>query len=498
MNNRTASYSPYFAFASNRAILPAGFIISLLAGAALQAQDLLERAKEAERRSVEFFSQRVAVHGGYVYQVSADLQFREGEGDAGRETVWVQPPGTPAVGTAYLDAYRLTHDQKLLQAAKAAGQCLIDGQLHSGGWQNHIDFDPTLRTKNAYIIDGPRKKKAKNWSSFDDDQTQCAIRFLTQLDQALEFRDQDIHTTVLRALDAVLANQFPNGAWAQGFEELDRKRSYPDVSASIPEDWPRKHPGENYWVYYTLNDGAMATILDSLWTSYDVYEDERYRQAAVHGAEFLLRAQLPEPQPAWAQQYNFDMHPVWARKFEPPAVSGHESQGVIRVLMKTAERTGERRFLKPIPGALAYLERSRLSDGRLARFYELKTNRPLFFTRTYELTYSDDDLPTHYGFKVTADLDKLRTRYEKLAGLTDVKLQDRANRKPSAEKPTAPSEAEVRRVIDALDDRGAWVEEGSLRYVRTEHPVKQVIRSETFVRNLDVLSRYIAAQSRSQ
>ena len=41
----------------------------------------------------------------------------------------------------------------------------------------------------------------------------------------------------------------------------------------------------------------------------------------------------------------------------------------------------------------------------------MRSNKPLHFTREYELTYSDDDLPTHYGFKVGSKLDELENRY---------------------------------------------------------------------------------------
>ncbi len=93
------------------------------------------------------------------------------------------------------------------------------------------------------------------------------------------------------------------------------------------------------------------------------------------------------------------MQPAWARKFEPPSVTGGESQGVMRILLRLYAETGDKKYLEPIPRALDYLRRSRLSDGRLARFYELKTNKPLYFTKQYELTYSDADMPTHYGFQ---------------------------------------------------------------------------------------------------
>ena len=56
--------------------------------------------------------------------------------------------------------------------------------------------------------------------------------------------------------------------------------------------------------------------------------------------------------------------------------------------MQLYRETGQRKFLEPVPRALAYLNRSRLPDGKLARFYELRTNKPLFFTADYQLTFN--------------------------------------------------------------------------------------------------------------
>src|SRR3954470_19083766 len=98
--------------------------------------------------------------------------------------------------------------------------------------------------------------------------------------------------------------------------------------------------------------------------------------ASLHAGDAALREKAAQG-PAWAQQYDADMHPAWARRFEPPAVTGGESHGAMRILLRVYRETGDARYLEPIPRALAYLRRSRLPDGRLARFYELETNRPL-------------------------------------------------------------------------------------------------------------------------
>jgi PelA/Pel-15E family pectate lyase len=460
------------------------------------SEPLANEARAALRKAVAFFHDQIAVEGGYVYQVSEDLQYREGEGIADPKTVWVQPPGTPAVGLAMLEAYQRTGEPALLKAATGAGHCLVRGQLQSGGWQAHIDFSPELRPKMAYRVEAATTKKSKNYSSFDDDKTQSAVRFLSKLDAALEFRDPKIHESVLFALDSILENQFPNGGWAQVYENAPSPESYPVLKASYPDTWLRKHPGEDYWVYYTLNDNNITRTVETLFNASEIYQDQRYRQSALKGADFLVLAQMPEPQPAWSQQYNFEMQPVWARKFEPPAISGSESQSVIKTLLTAYIESGDRKYLEPIPRALKYLESSVLPDGKLARFYELQTNRPLYMTREYQLTDSPDDLPTHYGFIVKNDLAKLRKDYEKISKMNSVKLDSlRLSRRTGSPK-EAPSEADVRRIIESMDSRGAWVESGKLRYHKgkEKQQVNQVITSETFISNLNTLARFLASQ----
>ena len=53
---------------------------------------------------------------------------------------------------------------------------------------------------------------------------------------------------------------------------------------------------------------------------------------------------------------------------------------------------------------------------------------------------------------------------------------------------------EARQVAAALDDRGAWVEEGRLRTYGDDDPTTRVITSRTFVKNLPVLARAAAAK----
>ncbi|MBI4659984.1 MAG: polysaccharide lyase [Verrucomicrobia bacterium] len=462
---------------------------------------LRDQATQGLRHAVEFFRKKVAVHGTYLWQYSEDLSKREGEGVASATRGWVQPPGTPSIGGAFLGAHKATGDAYYLEAACETAHALVSGQLQSGGWTYFIDFDPAERQKLAYRDGG--KSTGRNVTTLDDDTTQATVRFLMRADQALAFQDAKIHECIRYAFESLLKAQYPNGAWPQGFDRFPDPQKFPVKRAAYPESWSRTWPGsEQYWQRYTLNDNALATTIETMFEASRVYGPPapgndlanlaiRCRAAAEKAGEFLLLAQMPEPQPAWAQQYDFDMHPAWARKFEPPAITGGESHGAMKILLQLYRETGQQKYLEPIPRALDYLRRSRLSDGRLARFYELRTNKPLYFTTEYQLTYDDSDMPTHYAFKAADGTEAIARDYERLKALAPAQMASVKQKPPAKFGPTMP--AEVKTVLSVLDDRGRWIEEGGLRYHRPKDPTVRVIRCETFIRNVEILSRYLAA-----
>jgi hypothetical protein len=449
-----------------------------------------DEAVRALHKAVEFFRTEVSSSGGYLWRYSDDLARREGENQASKTMAWVQPPGTPTVGGAYLFAYEAIGDRYYLEAARETAQALVLGQLKSGGWDYLIEFDPKARAKYAYRVGGG-SGKAKNVTTLDDNTTQAALRFLMHVDKALEFKDEQIHESVEFALSSLLQAQYPNGAWPQRFEEPPDASQFPVVKANYPESWPREYPKQDYRSYYTFNDNSIADMISTMFEAGRIYGESKYGDAAKKAGDFILLAQMPEPQPAWAQQYNAKMQPAWARRFEPASVTGGESQGILRILMSIYRETGEKKYLAPIPSAVKYLRSSQLPDGQLARFYELKTNRPLYFTKEYVLTYDDGDLPTHYAFKIGSKLDSLEAEYERLLKTDPAKLKPRES-KPKYNMSRSMAE-QARAVIDSLDERGAWVEPGTLRAYGSDDPTKRIIDTQTFAKNVEALSRYIAA-----
>jgi len=444
------------------------------ADAALRAD-----ATRALKAAATFYHQKAASHGGYVYYYTPDLAQRWGEGKADADTLFVQPPGTPTVGAAYLRAHEATGDAFYLAAARDAADALAYGQLQSGGWTQTIHFGPAKRAGKY------RNGKGGAWnvSSLDDGQTQAAVTFLARADRALAFKHPPAHDAAAYGFAALLAAQFPNGGFPQVW--TGKVEAHPVVKAKFPgDDWKTAGRVKNYWDYYTLNDGLAGSVAEALVTAHEVYKDDEYRAALERLGDFLLLAQLPDPQPGWCQQYSYEMVPIWGRKFEPPAVTGWESQDALDTLVAIAAYTGKKKYLEPVPRALAYFRKSLLADGRVARYYEFKTNKPLFMDARYQLTYDPAAAPAHYGWTQPARFDEIEARYEAAKAGTPPR------------PPAAPTAAEVRRIVRDLDAAGRWV-----TTCRGEGLVGQpkfaagfeYLSSAVFARNVEALSAYLTA-----
>ncbi|MCI0391075.1 MAG: hypothetical protein MOB07_20200 [Acidobacteria bacterium] len=540
-------------------------LITFFGAGQAEAQVTRAQAEGALRKATEFYREKVSTQGGYHYYYAEDLSYGRSEHGEGPTQIEVQREATPLVGLAYLRAYDATKDRFYLEAARAAAYALVLGQHCSGGWDYIIEFDPEKRKRYPYRADNNCgvRNTGQHYTTMDDNVTQGAVRLMMRVDRELKFEDKKIHEAVLFALDQLMKAQYPNGAWPQRYYQFADPAKFPVKRASYAESWSRTWPGPDYRFLYTFNDNTIADLIDMFLEAWRIYGDGKYRTAAERGGEFMLMAQMPEPQPAWAQQYDIDMHPAWARIFEPPSVTGGESQGVIRALLVLYAETGDKKYLEPTRRALDYLKRSVLpptanpSEARrrfksgepvLARFYELKTNRPLYITKGtrvsvqsggatlvggYQLSYTDESVITHYGVLTSgAQLDEIEADYNRLSKADPatikrpVKLRGLSPWSQESRNRSLPDAGEV---IARMDARGAWVEEGNIgradRIVNvfaardmvvtigdrvlplkenetlqvfqgTERPRERIIRSETFARNVEALCAFLERTSR--
>ncbi len=418
----------------------------------------------AMKKAAAFATSKLAVHGGYASAWKKDLSAGMTEHSESKTIISIQPPGTTTLGMAFVGAFQATGDTQFLDAAKAAGKALIECQLASGGWDSDFDFDAE-KSKQYYlhqqVLAGDKEQgKRRNSTTLDDNKTQSALHLLLELAHLPESKGDAVLQEALKfGLDSLLAAQYPNGGWPQQFDG-PADPATPVKKAAYPKEWSRNFPKAKYTSFYTLNDGNMERAVNLMLRAHELTQDERFLNSAKKAGDFFILAQMPEPQPAWGQQYNHDMEPVWARKFEPPCVTGGESIGAMETLHQLYVVTGDEKYLKPLPAAFAWYERSRLPDGTYARFYELQTNKPLYLVKdTYELTYSDANLPTHYGFKLDGMDDDIAKLRELMKRPREELLTNRAG--PTSEKSWASKAkgvaGKVTAAIKAQQPDGYWV-----------------------------------------
>jgi hypothetical protein len=465
----------------------AGILLGLWSVSPANAFDpaLADQAKRALTRAGGVFAGDLSLGGAYVWEYSEDLSSRKGEGAVGPTIGWVQPPGTPAIGAAFLRIYEVTGDETWLRAARQAGNALVQTQMLSGGWYNAIEMDPEARANWCYRSTETtpedcrdiKDNKARNTTLLDDDTSQSALRFLIWLDRTLDGKDEAVREAVFYGLEHIAAAQFPNGAFPVMIDrKIPKDRIPPAIPARLPADWPRQWVKPSGGPYYITNDNVIRDTVHLYLMAADRFSDAEYRRPAQRAGAFLLAAQLPKPQQGWAQTYDGAMQPVWGRKFEPPAVASRESGGAASSLIELYQITGDARFLTAAEDAASWLRSVQLPDGDWARFYELRTNRPLYIDNQGKITYDAHNLLDHYSMKSAA-------------GIPDaLALVDTAQSGQPAPFPFWPSvadhlgpgelEAHVRRLVETIDDKGRWIEDGW-------------IRSATFVDAAFLISRYL-------
>jgi PelA/Pel-15E family pectate lyase len=234
-------------------------------------------------------------------------------------------------------------------------------------------------------------------NTIDNDATTLPMRFLALIVRATG--EARYRSAFERGLDYLLAAQYPNGGWPQFF--------------------PLR---QGYYSRITYNDNAMVNVLTVLrdaaagqppYAFVDQARRGRAESAVARGIDIILRTQVRQAGTltAWCAQHDeHTLEPAWARNYEPPTLSGHESVGIVRFLMGIEQPTP--RIVAAVQGAADWLKAVAISGLRLeeftaadggrdrrvvadptapllwARFYELGTNRPVFTGRDKVIRYA--------------------------------------------------------------------------------------------------------------
>jgi len=265
-------------------------------------------------------------------------------------------------------------------------------QSAQGGWPKSTDIARTPLTPSDYPSEGGGRA-----NSLDNDATSVPLEFLAKVISATN--DEILKVSFARGLDYLFAAQYPNGGW--------------------PQFWPLR--GTEYYSRITFNDAAMIQVMQLLsgvaagkepYSFVDVNRRVKAILAVEKGVDCILKTQIKQKGKltAWCAQYDeITLQPAWARKYEPPSLSGGETVGIVKYLMSIENPTSE--VIAAINGAIEWLKlvgikgvrlnKKRNTDGRVerilvkdsqapllwARFYELETNRPIFLDRDSKFHY---------------------------------------------------------------------------------------------------------------
>jgi hypothetical protein len=273
------------------------------------------------------------------------------------DLVAVRSPGTPTAILALLDGYRLTGDDRYRANAVRAGDLLVALQMRSGGWFSEM---PARGTGPAWWF---------TWSvlrtAIDDDVTPGSVRALLALWQVTG--DPCHRAAAERGLAFLLERQLPDGAWPLVARPRWKQWVYRDF-----EDRP------------TLNDGATTQTIVTLLAAARALDRPELAAAARRGGDWIMSARHAPPQAGWAQQYDEAGAPVPARRYERVALASWETRHALTALLALADATGDAVYCAPVEDAARWLQGSQIAPGCWARFYELGTNRPLYFNERRE------------------------------------------------------------------------------------------------------------------
>ena len=269
------------------------------------------------------------------------------------------------------------------EAGRIADSLLLYQSIE-GGWPKNTDM--------MVPPSGPLDPVAAN--TFDNEGTTLPLTFLARVISA-GGETPARRAAFDRGLDYVLAAQYANGGWPQFFP---------------------LRPG--YYSHITYNDDAMVRILTLVSdvaagrTGYGFVDPDRRARAAearARGIDVILKTQVVQDgkPTAWCAQHDeVTLAPAWARRYEPPSLSGHESVGVTRFLMSIDQPSPE--IIAAVEGAVAWFRSTAIPDSAVerftdaegrpdrrviaapgqtlwARFYELGTNRPIFMGRDSQI-----------------------------------------------------------------------------------------------------------------
>lgn len=253
-----------------------------------------------------------------------------------------------AFGAAMLlFAYEALGEPRYLQAARHTCDMYLATQDAAGYWVH------------SYFYEDGKYYPVDNRPMIQDHNQTGPIFLLAYM--ARVTGEQKYLAAAKKCCDFLLKAQNANGSWAHHWEP---KRQVSVTSLGTVGG------GE-------VNDYGTAGPVATLIQMYRLTGEERFKQAALRGADWLVKAFIDNGKVAgWAAQYDDQDRPLEARHFEPASVTNYAPRWVVMGLIPAYRLTRDPKYLEPLQKTLAWFDANK-GEGGWWWDYDIPSGRPI-------------------------------------------------------------------------------------------------------------------------
>ena len=285
--------------------------------------------------------------------------------------------GTAVTAALYLYAGDVLCCDDYLEVAKRTGELYLAAQERDGAW-----------SWGYFVAPCAARPRHTTKVKLQDSNQSHPLYLLVYLYRVTG--DDRYLAGAKKAGELYLAAQNPNGSWSHSF---DIKKGIGVTAIGLPQG------GE-------INDNCMNDALEVMLLMYHLTGQEKYLAAIKRGGQWLLDSQTDGPTYAWAEQYDRDNNPVWARNFEPPAVTPGRSMLAFTSLRLMLWLTGEEKYRDAMRKFMQWVASVQNEEGRCWRHYDPKTGRPIIAVHNKIFFMDDPESKAAYVAQLPKDAER--------------------------------------------------------------------------------------------
>lgn len=339
---------------------------------------------------------------------------------------------SPRTAINFLYGYEVLGDARFLEIALRTADFLVAAQDPRGFWVHGY-----LMTVDG-IVPAASERSIKM-----QDLVQAHPAFYLGYVYRLT-GDERYLDSIKRGGEWFIEAQNPNGSWSHHYNAEEGQGEN-----------ARREPGAG-----EINDDTMNSAIDQMAFMYHLTGDGRYVQAIRRAGDWLIEAQGDEI-PLWADQYDPENNPQWARHFEPPAWGATATILATRALREVYRFSGDDRYLEPMRRAITWMEEN-LPDGEMSAFIEPDSGRPIAAWQR-EVYYLDD--PEHVAYLQTVPIGTGYLQTRQMRERIERTLEEALGERPAPPVFTSESALEAldglragaESALETQNEAGVWV-----------------------------------------